>query len=87
MSEPKAGIVSKLDSGVSGWISGWNPYDPKKLQGRGIEPVQVEESKIRKNAATCTVAAPGTSCRHQIKDGTAVKAVHPIEVLYDALVK
>ena len=42
---------------------------------------------VRKNAATCTVAAPGTSCRHQIKDGTAVKAVHPIEVLYDALVK
>jgi FAD/FMN-containing dehydrogenase/Fe-S oxidoreductase len=42
---------------------------------------------VRKNAATCIVAAPGTSCRHQIKDGTAVKAVHPIEVLYDALVK
>jgi Fe-S oxidoreductase len=42
---------------------------------------------VRKNAATCTVAAPGTSCRHQIKDGTAVKAVHPVEVLYDALVK
>ena len=42
---------------------------------------------VRKNAATCTVAAPGTSCRHQIKDGTGVKAVHPVEVLYDALVK
>jgi FAD/FMN-containing dehydrogenase/Fe-S oxidoreductase len=42
---------------------------------------------VRKNAATCNVAAPGTSCRHQIKDGTGVKAVHPVEVLYDALVK
>lgn len=42
---------------------------------------------VRKNATSCTVAAPGTSCRHQIKDGTAVKAVHPIEILYDALVK
>lgn len=28
------------------------------------------------------VAAPGTSCRQQIKDGTGVKAVHPIEILY-----
>lgn len=28
------------------------------------------------------VAAPGTSCRQQILDGTGVKAVHPIEVLY-----
>ena len=28
------------------------------------------------------VVAPGTSCRQQIFDGTGVKAVHPIEVLY-----
>lgn len=28
------------------------------------------------------VAAPGTSCRQQILDGTGVRAVHPIEILY-----
>ncbi|MCQ2175928.1 MAG: hypothetical protein MJY80_06170 [Bacteroidales bacterium] len=28
------------------------------------------------------VAAPGTSCRQQIYDGTEVRAVHPIEILY-----
>ncbi|MCQ2301189.1 MAG: FAD-binding protein [Bacteroidales bacterium] len=28
------------------------------------------------------VAAPGTSCRQQILDGTGVKAVHPIEIMY-----
>lgn len=28
------------------------------------------------------VSAPGTSCRQQILDGTGVKAVHPIEILY-----
>jgi len=33
------------------------------------------------------VAAPGTSCRHQIKDGTDKKAFHPVEILYDALLK
>jgi Fe-S oxidoreductase len=32
------------------------------------------------------IAAPGTSCRHQIHDGTGTKALHPVEVLYDALV-
>ena len=32
------------------------------------------------------IAAPGTSCRHQIKDGTKKIAKHPIEVLYEALV-
>lgn len=29
------------------------------------------------------VAAPGTSCRQQIKDGTGIKAVHPIEILFN----
>ena len=40
---------------------------------------------VRKNASTCTVAAPGTSCRHQIKDGTGEKALHPVEILLAAL--
>ena len=31
------------------------------------------------------ITASGTSCRHQIKDGTNKIALHPIEVLYDAL--
>lgn len=28
------------------------------------------------------VVAPGTSCRQQIKDGTGVSAVHPVEILF-----
>jgi Fe-S oxidoreductase len=31
------------------------------------------------------VAAAGTSCRHQIKDGVNKKALHPVEILFDAL--
>ena len=31
------------------------------------------------------VAAPGTSCRQQILDGTGVKALHPIEIMYNSL--
>jgi Fe-S oxidoreductase len=31
------------------------------------------------------IAAPGTSCRHQIIDGTGRKALHPAEILYEAL--
>ncbi|MEY3152738.1 MAG: hypothetical protein RLZZ333_1335, partial [Bacteroidota bacterium] len=41
---------------------------------------------VRKNHSNCTIAAPGTSCRHQIKDGTGVRALHTVEILYDALV-
>ena len=35
--------------------------------------------------AETIVVAPGTSCRHQIYDGTARHALHPIELLADAL--
>ena len=41
--------------------------------------------KVRNNVTTCTVAAPGTSCRHQIKDGTGQKALHPVEILFESL--
>ena len=41
---------------------------------------------VRKNHNSCTVAAPGTSCRHQIKDGTGVRALHTVEILYDAMI-
>ena len=42
---------------------------------------------VRKADANDVIAANGTSCRHQIKDGTGRKSQHPIEILYDALVK
>ncbi|NDV61808.1 FAD-binding protein [Puniceicoccales bacterium CK1056] len=40
---------------------------------------------VRRSAADTIIAAPGTSCRHQIHDGTGRTALHPIEVLHDAL--
>ncbi|MEP7142446.1 MAG: FAD-linked oxidase C-terminal domain-containing protein [Ferruginibacter sp.] len=41
---------------------------------------------VRIQPAEVIIAAPGTSCRHQVKDGTGRRALHTIEVLYDALV-
>ncbi|MEP6750919.1 MAG: hypothetical protein ABJB86_24505, partial [Bacteroidota bacterium] len=40
---------------------------------------------VRKQTDNTVIAAPGTSCRHQVKDGTGRKALHPVEVLYGAL--
>ena len=40
---------------------------------------------VRQTPENVIVAAPGTSCRHQIKDGTDRKAIHTVEVLYNAL--
>jgi Fe-S oxidoreductase len=40
---------------------------------------------VRKASAETIVAAPGTSCRHQIHDGAQRSALHPIQVLRNAL--
>lgn len=40
---------------------------------------------VRELPEETLVAAPGTSCRHQIHDGTGRTAFHPIEILHTAL--
>lgn len=42
---------------------------------------------VRNSDSSTVIAAPGTSCRHQIMDGTGRKAFHPVEVLYEAMIK
>ncbi len=39
---------------------------------------------IRNTKDETIIVAPGTSCRHQIKDGTGRRAYHPMEVLWEA---
>lgn len=41
--------------------------------------------EVRKTPDGALIAATGTSCRHQIKDGTGRIALHPVEILHDAL--
>jgi FAD/FMN-containing dehydrogenase/Fe-S oxidoreductase len=41
---------------------------------------------VRKQHEQTLIAAPGTSCRHQIKDGTGRSALHTVEVLHAALI-
>ncbi|WP_407557545.1 FAD-binding and (Fe-S)-binding domain-containing protein [Winogradskyella sp. 4-2091] len=40
---------------------------------------------VRKTSKDTCISANGTSCRHQIKDGTGRVAKHPISILKDAL--
>ena len=40
---------------------------------------------IRKEETATLISASGTSCRHQITDGTGRKALHPVEILFKAL--
>jgi FAD/FMN-containing dehydrogenase/Fe-S oxidoreductase len=40
---------------------------------------------VRQQPDEVIIAASGTSCRHQIKDGTGRKSKHPVEILWEAL--
>lgn len=41
--------------------------------------------KVRNTATNTAIAAAGTSCRHQIFDGTSRQALHPVSILRDCL--
>jgi Fe-S oxidoreductase len=40
---------------------------------------------VRQQPMEVIIAAAGTSCRHQIKDGTGRKSMHPVEILWEAI--
>jgi len=42
---------------------------------------------VRKQEPKTIIAATGTSCRHQIKDGAGRIAQHPVEILHSALIQ
>jgi protease secretion system membrane fusion protein len=45
------GALARADRWMSSWVGGWNPYDPARLKQRDLQPVEVEESGIRRKAA------------------------------------
>jgi Fe-S oxidoreductase len=42
---------------------------------------------VRRAGEAVLIAANGTSCRHQIKDGTGINALHPVSILRQALIR
>ena len=42
--------------------------------------------KVRNLTETVEISASGTSCRHQIKDGTKRTSKHPVSILREALI-
>ncbi len=43
--------------------------------------------RVRETPDEITIAAPGTSCRHQILDGTGRRSLHPVQILREALLE
>lgn len=80
--------VNVIPSGCCGMAGSFGyekeHYDTSKAIGEMVLFPTVRKATADKEK-NVIVAAPGTSCRQQIFDGTGVKALHPIEILYNNL--
>lgn len=85
LSLPQHYVVSNIPSGCCG-MAGSFGYEKEHYDVSMKIGELVLFPAVRKNHSACTIAAPGTSCRHQIKDGTSVRALHTVEILYEALI-
>ena len=84
LSFPENYEVEEIPSGCCG-MAGSFGYEKEHYEISQKIGELVLFPEIRKTNDDVIIAAPGTSCRHQIKDGTDRTALHPIEVLYNAL--
>ncbi|WP_420322658.1 FAD-binding and (Fe-S)-binding domain-containing protein [Flagellimonas sp.] len=82
---PKNYKVTIIPSGCCG-MAGSFGYEKEHYE----TSMQVGELKlfpaVRKSSENTIISANGTSCRHQIKDGTDRDAQHPVSILLEALV-
>lgn len=80
--------VNVIPSGCCGMAGSFGyekeHYETSKAIGEMVL-FPVVRKATEDNQKQVIVAAPGTSCRQQILDGTGVKALHPIEILYNNL--
>lgn len=81
---PKNYKVTIIPSGCCG-MAGSFGYEKEHYEVSMQIGEQTLFPAVRKAPETTLISANGTSCRHQIKDGTQREALHPITILKEAL--
>ncbi|MBC8126120.1 MAG: FAD-binding protein [Gloeobacteraceae cyanobacterium ES-bin-144] len=76
--------VSVIPSGCCG-MAGSFGYETEHFEVSQKIGELVLFPTVRAASQETLIAAPGTSCRHQIKDGTGRISLHPVEILHQAL--
>jgi FAD/FMN-containing dehydrogenase/Fe-S oxidoreductase len=78
--------VKEITSGCCG-MAGSFGYEKEHIELSNKIGELVLFPEVRNADENAIITAPGTSCRHHIKDGTGRIALHPAVVLYNALKK
>ncbi len=76
--------VKEIKSGCCG-MAGSFGYEREHFELSNKIGELVLFPEVRNSNDDTIIAAPGTSCRHHIKDGTGRVALHPAMILYNAL--
>lgn len=84
LSLPKNFSVQEIPSGCCG-MAGSFGYEKEHYNLSMKIGELVLFPAVRDAGEKTIIVAPGTSCRHHIKDGTGKQAMHPVEVLYEAI--
>ena len=77
--------VENIPSGCCG-MAGSFGYEAEHYELSMNVGDQVLFPAVEKSSQDTIIAAPGTSCRHQIQDGTGRQAKHPVTILWEALI-
>jgi Fe-S oxidoreductase len=83
LSLPKNYVVQTIPSGCCG-MAGSFGYEEEHYSVSQKVGELVLFPTVRGLPGKTVLAASGTSCRHQIKDGTGRMAYHPVEILWHA---
>ena len=84
LSLPRGYSVKEIPSGCCG-MAGSFGYEKEHFEISNQIGELVLLPVVREAPVGTLIAASGTSCRHQIKDGTKKTALHPVEILFAAL--
>jgi len=84
LSIPENYTITEIPSGCCG-MAGSFGYEKEHYDLSMKVGELVLFPEVRRSPEDTIIAVPGTSCRHQILDGTGIKGLHPVEVLYNAL--
>jgi len=85
LSIPENYSVAEIPSGCCG-MAGSFGYEKEHFDLSMKVGELVLFPEIRKAGSETIIAVPGTSCRHQVKDGTGIQGKHPVEVLLEAMI-
>jgi FAD/FMN-containing dehydrogenase/Fe-S oxidoreductase len=82
---PENYMVEEIKSGCCG-MAGAFGFEKRHYELSMKIGEMVLFPEIRTSEPGTIICAAGTSCRQQILDGTGVHALHPVEILYEALI-